>query len=128
MRALQTLMRRVPGGLALCVVIARHCPGRLDRCDRRPGFFGDVAIKPMLDDKYRPEMARRRRRVELPGILIPPSIMLIIMSDQPQLPVGDLFMAAVFPGLMLGAFYAAYVIGHALPSGASHAGGDGRIG
>ena len=31
------------------------------------------------------------------GILIPPSIMLVIMADQLSLSVGDLFMGAVFP-------------------------------
>ncbi|MGC2854958.1 TRAP transporter large permease [Novispirillum sp. DQ9] len=44
------------------------------------------------------------------GILIPPSIMLVIMADQLSLPVGNLFMGAVIPGLMLGVFYMAYVI------------------
>ncbi len=37
------------------------------------------------------------------GILIPPSIMLVIMADQLSLSVGDLFMGAVVPGVMLGA-------------------------
>jgi tripartite ATP-independent transporter DctM subunit len=37
------------------------------------------------------------------GILIPPSIMLIIMADQMSVSVGNLFMGALFPGLMLGA-------------------------
>jgi len=44
------------------------------------------------------------------GILIPPSIMLVIMADQLGLSVGDLFMGAVFPGLMLGAFYIVYIL------------------
>jgi len=44
------------------------------------------------------------------GILIPPSIMLVVMADQLSLPVGDLFMGAVFPGLILGALYVGYVI------------------
>ena len=44
------------------------------------------------------------------GILIPPSIMLVIMADQLGLSVGDLFMAAVFPGLMLGLLYIIYII------------------
>lgn len=44
------------------------------------------------------------------GILIPPSIMLIIMADQLSLSVGELFMGAVLPGLLLGACYLAYVI------------------
>lgn len=44
------------------------------------------------------------------GILIPPSIMLVIMADQLSLPVGDLFMGAVIPGLLLGGAYVLYVV------------------
>ena len=44
------------------------------------------------------------------GILIPPSIMLVIMGDQLSLSVGELFMGAVFPGLLLGLLYVAYVL------------------
>lgn len=44
------------------------------------------------------------------GILIPPSIMLVLMADQLSLSVGDLFMGAMIPGLMLGGFYLVYVI------------------
>ncbi|MGB7317984.1 MAG: TRAP transporter large permease subunit, partial [Planktotalea sp.] len=43
------------------------------------------------------------------GILIPPSIMLVIMADQMALSVGDLFMAAVFPGVILGLLYLIYI-------------------
>ena len=44
------------------------------------------------------------------GILIPPSIMLVIMADRLSMSVGDLFMGAVFPGLMLGGLYVAYIL------------------
>ena len=47
------------------------------------------------------------------GILIPPSIMLVLMADRlavPEASVGDLFMGAFFPGLMLGALYVAYAL------------------
>jgi tripartite ATP-independent transporter DctM subunit len=44
------------------------------------------------------------------GILVPPSIMLVIMADQLSLAVGDLFMGALMPGVMLGFLYLAYVI------------------
>ncbi len=47
------------------------------------------------------------------GILIPPSIMLVLMADRlavPEASVGDLFMGAFFPGLMLGAMYVAYAL------------------
>jgi tripartite ATP-independent transporter DctM subunit len=44
------------------------------------------------------------------GILIPPSIMLVIMADQLSVSVGDLFLGAVVPGLLLGLLYLVYVI------------------
>jgi tripartite ATP-independent transporter DctM subunit len=47
------------------------------------------------------------------GILIPPSIMLVIMADRlarPETSVGDLFLGAFFPGLLLGALYITYVL------------------
>jgi tripartite ATP-independent transporter DctM subunit len=44
------------------------------------------------------------------GILIPPSIMLVIMADQLSISVGDLFMGALIPGVLLGVFYLIYVI------------------
>jgi tripartite ATP-independent transporter DctM subunit len=47
------------------------------------------------------------------GILIPPSIMLVLMADRlarPEASVGDLFLGAFFPGLLLGAMYIAYVL------------------
>ncbi|MFN3643056.1 MAG: TRAP transporter large permease subunit [Gemmobacter sp.] len=43
------------------------------------------------------------------GILIPPSVMLIILGDQLQISVGDLFMGAIVPGLVLGGLYFAYL-------------------
>ncbi|WP_339691465.1 TRAP transporter large permease subunit [Celeribacter baekdonensis] len=44
------------------------------------------------------------------GILIPPSIMLIVMGDQLQIPVGDLFRGAMVPGLLLALAYVAYAV------------------
>jgi tripartite ATP-independent transporter DctM subunit len=44
------------------------------------------------------------------GILVPPSIMLVIMADQLSISVGDLFMGAIVPGVTLGFFYLVYVI------------------
>ncbi|HEY9566837.1 MAG TPA: TRAP transporter large permease subunit [Thalassobaculum sp.] len=57
------------------------------------------------------------------GILIPPSIMLVLVGDILQISVGDLFMAAMFPGLVLGGLYIAYILGiaflapHKAPAG-----------
>jgi tripartite ATP-independent transporter DctM subunit len=44
------------------------------------------------------------------GQIIPPSIILIILGDVFQEPVGDLFRAALWPGLSLVAFYIAYIV------------------
>jgi tripartite ATP-independent transporter DctM subunit len=44
------------------------------------------------------------------GILIPPSIMLVIMADQLSISVGDLFMGALLPGILLGGLYVLYIL------------------
>ena len=44
------------------------------------------------------------------GILIPPSIMLVVMGPVLQIPVTDLFAAAIIPGIMLAGMYAAYAL------------------
>jgi tripartite ATP-independent transporter DctM subunit len=47
------------------------------------------------------------------GILIPPSIMLVVMADRMSMSVGDLFLGAVFPGVLLGGLYIVYLLGYA---------------
>ncbi len=42
------------------------------------------------------------------GILIPPSIMLVVLGPIMGIPVTDLFSAAIFPGLLLASIYIAY--------------------
>jgi len=44
------------------------------------------------------------------GILIPPSIMLVLMADRMAMSVGDLFLGAVFPGALLGGLYILYIL------------------
>ncbi|WP_281968353.1 TRAP transporter large permease [Roseovarius nanhaiticus] len=44
------------------------------------------------------------------AILIPPSVMLIILGDQLQTPVPDMFAGAIGPGLLLVALYGIYII------------------
>jgi len=44
------------------------------------------------------------------GILIPPSIMLVLMADRMAMSVGDLFLGAVFPGLILAGLYISYIL------------------
>ncbi|MBA7589757.1 hypothetical protein ES708_31846 [subsurface metagenome] len=43
------------------------------------------------------------------GILIPPSVMLVVYGPMARISVGKLFMAAMFPGLILSFLYVAYI-------------------
>ncbi|MFZ1813673.1 MAG: TRAP transporter large permease subunit [Rhizobiaceae bacterium] len=45
------------------------------------------------------------------GILIPPSIMLVVMGPVLEVPVTDLFAAAIIPGIMMAVLYAIYAVG-----------------
>ena len=60
------------------------------------------------------------------GILIPPSIMLVLMADRMSMSVGDLFMGALVPGALLGVLYILYLLGVGLlqPSRAPAARGE----
>ena len=42
--------------------------------------------------------------------LLPPSLVLVVLSDQVGISVGDLFLGALIPGLILAGLYAIYVI------------------
>jgi len=44
------------------------------------------------------------------GQIIPPSLILILLSDIMQLSVGTLFAAAVMPGMLLAALYCVYIV------------------
>lgn len=48
------------------------------------------------------------------GILIPPSIMLVVMGPVLEVPVTDLFAAAIIPGIMLATMYGLYAVGRCI--------------
>ena len=48
------------------------------------------------------------------GILIPPSIMLIVMGPVLEVPVTDLFRAAIVPGILLAVLYMIYALGRCM--------------
>jgi tripartite ATP-independent transporter DctM subunit len=47
------------------------------------------------------------------GMLIPPSVLMIVWAILTELSIGDLFLAGVLPGLLLAAFYILYILGAA---------------
>lgn len=44
------------------------------------------------------------------GMLIPPSVLMIVWAILTELSIGDLFLAGVLPGLLLAALYIAYIL------------------
>ena len=112
MSSMQKLFGKVRGGLAITVTLIgiilaastgiigasvvllglMSVPVMLSQNNDKPLALGTVAASGCL------------------GILIPPSIMLVIMGDQMAIPILDLFMGAVFPGLILGTLYILYIL------------------
>ncbi|EIF51965.1 TRAP transporter large permease subunit [Sulfurovum sp. AR] len=69
-----------------------------------------IALPLMLKHHYSPALASGSIAASgTLGQLIPPSIILIILGDQMYLSVGDLFRAAVVPGVLLIGLYIIYI-------------------
>src|SRR5262245_46691073 len=107
----QVLLKRVPGALALGVTIMGTILAAMT------GIIG--ASVTMMTALALPTMIRQGYSHALScgtiaaagtlGILIPPSIMLIVMADLLGVSVGNLFMAALAPGLTLSALYLIFI-------------------
>jgi len=108
----QVLLKRVPGALALAVTIMGTILAAMT------GIIG--ASVTMMTALALPTMMRQGYSHALAcgtiaasgtlGILIPPSIMLIIMADLLSVSAGDVFTAAIMPGLSLALLYLAFVM------------------
>lgn len=71
-----------------------------------------IALGPMLTRGYdKPLAAGTIVASGTLGILIPPSIMLVVYGPQAGISIGQMFMGAVFPGLILSGMYILYVVG-----------------
>ncbi len=112
MHAMQNLLGGIHGGLAISVtVIGVMLAAATGIIGASIVLLGILSLPVMLSQGYKKELAVGTVcGAGTLGILIPPSIMLIIMADQLQLPVGNLFMGAVFPGLLLASFYVIYIL------------------
>ncbi len=73
--------------------------------------MGLISLPVMMAHGYRTELACGTICASgTLGQIIPPSIVLIILGDVIGLPVGDLFQAAVIPGMVLIGLYVAYIL------------------
>jgi tripartite ATP-independent transporter DctM subunit len=107
----QVLLKRVPGALALAVTIMGTILAAMT------GIIGAsvtmmtaLALPTMMKQGYDHGLATGVIAASgTLGILIPPSIMLIIMADLMSVSVGNVFMAAIVPGLTLAVLYLLFV-------------------
>ncbi len=111
LRCLQLLLRRVPGGLALAVTAMGTIMAATT------GIVGAsvimltlIALPAMLERGYDKALATGTiAAAGTLGILIPPSIMLVVLGDLLSVSVATLFAAALLPGLLLAALYLTYI-------------------
>lgn len=112
MKSFQELFGRVRGGLAITVIlIGIILAASTGIIGASVVLLAVISLPAMRKQGYSDEVALGTiASAGTLGILIPPSIMLVIMADQIGLSVGDLFMGAVFPGLLLGTLYIVYIL------------------
>ena len=112
MRSMQKLFGKVRGGLSITVtLIGIILAASTGIIGASVVMLGLMALPIMLNQKYdRPLALGTVAASGCLGILIPPSIMLVIMGDVLGISVLDLFMGAVFPGLILGFLYVTYIL------------------
>ncbi|NDG34869.1 MAG: TRAP transporter large permease subunit, partial [Betaproteobacteria bacterium] len=109
---LQLMLARIPGGLAIAVTLLGTIMAATT------GIVGAsvimltlIALPVMLSKGYNKSLAVGTiASAGTLGILIPPSIMLVILGDLIGLPVGTLFTGAIAPGLLMSALYVVYIV------------------
>ncbi|MFZ1866208.1 MAG: TRAP transporter large permease subunit [Polyangiales bacterium] len=104
---------RLRGGLAISVVVVGALLGASTGIvGATVVTMGLLAVPTMLKRGYRKELATGTVSASgTLGQIIPPSIVLVLIGDIVGVPVGDLFMGAVLPGLVLVALYIIYILG-----------------
>jgi tripartite ATP-independent transporter DctM subunit len=112
MKSMQQLFGKVRGGLAVTVttigIILAASTGIIGAS---VVLLGLLSLPAMMKQGYSKTLALGTIAGSgTLGILIPPSIMLVIMADQLGLSVGDLFMGAVLPGIILGILYISFIL------------------
>ncbi len=112
MHSMQKLFGNIKGGLAITVaLIGIILAASTGIIGASVVLLGVMSLPVMLKQKYDKPLALGTIAASgCLGILIPPSIMLVIMGDQLSIPILDLFMGAVFPGLILGLLYITYIL------------------
>jgi len=106
------LFGRFRGGLAIGVIfVGALLAAATGVVGASVTAMGLISLPVMLRNGYKEELSLGVIAASgTLGQIIPPSIVLIVLGDQMGVSVGDLFRAALVPGLMLTFLYALYVV------------------
>ena len=110
--SMSALFRNVRGGLAVSVVlVGAMLAASTGIVSASVVMMSIIALPLMLKAGYDKGLASGTVAASgTLGQIIPPSIILIILGDVMSVSVGELFMGAVLPGLVLVGLYIAYIL------------------
>lgn len=110
--AVQLMLSRVRGSLYLAVLfVSTIFAAATGIVGASVTILGIMAAKTMNRSGYDVRLAAGTITAGgTLGILIPPSIMLVVMGPVLEVPVTDLFAAAIVPGILLAVLYAVYAL------------------
>lgn len=116
LRTLASLLGPYPGGYAYAVaLIGVVLAASTGIIGASVVLMGLLAIPAMLKAGYDPRLSTGLVAASgTLGILLPPSIMLIIVGDTLQISVGALFLGAIAPGLLLAGLYVLLILAVAI--------------
>jgi tripartite ATP-independent transporter DctM subunit len=111
-RAAQRIFGRVYGGLGVATVAANAVFAAITGISiAAAAIFTKIAVPEMVRQGYTPKFAvGLTAGSSLLGMLIPPSLLLIIYGVLAEVSIGALFLAAVLPGILLAVAFAVAVV------------------
>ena len=110
--AANVLLRGIRGGLGVATVVANAAFAAVTGISiASAAVFTKIAVPEMLHLGYKPRFAVGVvAGSSVLGMLIPPSLLLIIFGLLAEVSIGDLFIAGVVPGLLLAAFFCLMIL------------------
>ena len=110
--ATEILLKRVPGGLAVAVmVMGTILAAPIGVVGAAVVLLSVIALPQMLASGYNKQLAVGTiASAGTLGILIPPAIMLVVMAEMLNTSAGALFAAATMPGFLLSGLYILYIL------------------
>lgn len=121
LETMEELFRNVRGGLAISIIVVGALLGASTGIvGATVVTMGLMSLPTMLKHKYSGSIASGTVAASgTLGQIIPPSIVLLLLGPVMEVPIGDMFMGAVIPGLLLVVFYCLFIYISAV-CGSSH--------